>query len=312
MSDRISRVARSAVGGVGVVVSAIALAHTHTDITDALLTNRSANCADYADWLTTSTVRDVNGNARLRGEVQVSVEAGRCTFESNAIPNHDLNDGAHRFRNPVSEQTQRFSVTATPRLAAAPTALSLRLDNAVLLNGVKVDLLAAGCYGVRDGRIGCNDPDQPWRYDPMFAANGFGVDSHNAHTQPDGTYHYHGPPNALYSTDSEQPSPVVGFAADGFPIFGSLIQDGDRVRPATSSYRLKSGSRPSGSGSPGGTYDGAFRDDYEFVPGHGDLDECNGMTVDGQYGYYMTDAYPWVLACFSGTPDESFMKRRRR
>ena len=41
----------------------------------------------------------------------------------------------------------------------------------------------------------------------------------------------------------------------------------------------------------------------------GDLDECNGMTVDGAYGYYVTDQYPWVMACFQGTPDPSFRKQ---
>ncbi|MGB0867811.1 MAG: hypothetical protein ACPGSC_14965 [Granulosicoccaceae bacterium] len=30
------------------------------------------------------------------------------------------------------------------------------------------------------------------------------------------------------------------------------------------------------------------------------------MTVDGQYGYYVTDTYPWVIKCLSGTPHESF------
>ena len=43
--------------------------------------------------------------------------------------------------------------------------------------------------------------------------------------------------------------------------------------------------------------------------GNGDLDECNGMTVDGDYGYYVTDAYPWVLNCLIGDPDPSFDKR---
>jgi len=32
------------------------------------------------------------------------------------------------------------------------------------------------------------------------------------------------------------------------------------------------------------------------------------MTVDGQYGYYVTESYPWVIACFSGAPDDSFDK----
>ncbi|MED5420842.1 MAG: YHYH protein, partial [Pseudomonadota bacterium] len=59
---------------------------------------------------------------------------------------------------------------------------------------------------------------------------------------------------------------------------------------------------------PGGTYDGTFRDDYEYVPGAGDLDECNGMTVDGVYGYYITDAFPYIVACFRGIPNLSFQK----
>ena len=47
--------------------------------------------------------------------------------------------------------------------------------------------------------------------------------------------------------------------------------------------------------------------DWEFT-GTGDLDECNGMTVDGEYGYYVTDSYPWILACLTGAPDASFRK----
>ena len=33
------------------------------------------------------------------------------------------------------------------------------------------------------------------------------------------------------------------------------------------------------------------------------------MTVDGQYGYHVTEAYPWVMSCFSGAPDASFRKQ---
>ena len=130
----------------------------------------------------------------------------------------------------------------------------------------------------------------------------------NAHTQPDGTYHYHGEPNALYSSDEAVVSPVVGFAADGFPIFGSFIEENGNLREVRSSYRLKSGARPTGPDNPGGSYDGTFRDDYEFVSGLGDLDECNGMMVNGSYRYYITEAFPYVLGCYSGTPDPSFEK----
>ena len=275
------------------------------DITNALLTERSANCADYVNSYS-STVTDVNTNTVYQGSLAISVDGAYCSLATNAIPNHDFNDGVQAFPNPVSVQDDLYRIPAVPVAAAAPSRLLLTQDNALLLNGVKVDLLAAACFGVGNGRVGCNNINQPWRYDPMFAANGFRVDSHNAHTQPNGTYHYHGNPNALF--DSTGVSPLVGFAADGFPIFGSYIEDDGTVRRVQSSYRLKAGNRPSGEGDPGGAYDGTFRDDYEYVAGLGDLDECNGMTVDGVYGYYVIDEFPYVMACFKGTPDDSFFK----
>lgn len=279
------------------------------DITNKTFSNRSANCADYANQYQ-STVTDVNNRVDFKGDLNISVANGKCVFKTNAIPNHNFNDGSRSFPNNVSEQNDSFEVTTTPAKASSVTPLSLQTDNALLLNGVKVDILAAGCFGVEDGKTGCNNMSTPWRYDPMFSANGFRVDSHNAHTQADGTYHYHGTPNAFYDqTDSSKVSPIIGFAADGFPIYGPYIDDNGSIRKATSSYRLKTGSRPGGSGSPGGNYDGSFRDDYEFVDGSGDLDQCNGMTVNGVYGYYITDDFPYVIGCFSGTPDTSFNKQ---
>ena len=277
------------------------------DITNAILSNKSQNCVDYMEEFT-STVNDVNNGVVFYGDLVISQVGDKCVFQTNAIPNHDFNDGGNAFPNDVSEQNDQFEITTTPSIANQKTAISIQVDNAIMLNGVKVDLLAAGCFGIGNGKVGCNDMSQPWRYDPMHAANGFNVDSHNAHAQPDGTYHYHGSPLALFDSSDAQDSPVIGFAADGFPIFGSYFDDQGTIRKATSSYRLKSGARPMGASDPGGNYDGAFRDDYEYIEGLGDLDECNGMTRNGVYGYYITNNYPYVLACFSGTPDSSFNK----
>ena len=41
---------------------------------------------------------------------------------------------------------------------------------------------------------------------------------------------------------------------------------------------------------PFGKFDGAFKEDYEFVAGSGDLDECNGKFVNGQYKYFATES----------------------
>jgi hypothetical protein len=278
------------------------------DLTNAILTSRSANCSDYLESYQ-SSVLDVNNSTVFTGELTISLSGDYCIFQTNNIPNHDFNDGTRAFPNNVSAQDNSFQLIAAPSHATSTTALSLVIDNAILLTGVKVDLLAAGCFGVGDGKIGCNDINQTWRYDPMFVANGFLVDSHNAHSQGNGSYHYHGKPNALYLDDNDSVvSPLVGFAADGYPIFGPYFDDAGTIRKAVSSFQVISGDRPTGTDSPGGTYDGTYRDDYQFVVGYGDLDECNGMTVDGVYGYFITDGFPYVLNCFKGVPDDSFRK----
>ena len=284
-----------------------------TDITDAVFASRDEACATYAGSFT-SSVLDVGRNVGFSGAVEIAEGTGSCTISSNSIPNHDFNDGG-MFATAVREVLATVWIDASPGEAGSPTPLSLEYDNAVFLNGVKLDLLAAACYGVGgeplgQERIGCFDSDTPWRYDPMHGTNGFGTDRNHAHTQPNGAYHYHGDPKAMYDLTGASESGLIGFAADGYPIFGPFIEDGGVIRRARSGYTLKQGSRVSQPGEgafPGGTYDGRFVDDWEWTDA-GDLDECNGMTVDGVYGYYVTDTYPWVLACFKGTPDESFRK----
>ena len=277
------------------------------DITGRIFVDQSTSCDAYVSNFT-SSASDVNNNQFFTGELSIAVDGNQCVITTNAIPNHDFNDATRSFPNEIAAQNIEYRIPRTPEIASAVTPLTLDVDNAILLNGVKVDILAAGCFGVGDGRVGCNDPEQPWRFDPVSPASGFSVDSHNAHTQPDGTYHYHAEPNALFSVDDVIESPVVGFAADGFPIFGRFINDNGTVREVRSSYRLKSGGRPDGAGQPGGIYDGTYRDDYEYVEGLGDLDQCNGMSVNGSYRYHMTAGFPYVLACYTGTPDQSFFK----
>ncbi len=274
------------------------------NITDVTLEKRSANCQDYINDYHSEAL-DVNHQRLFKGDLSIRIVDDECVFTTNNIPNHHFNDGELPFPNQVSEQKNRFTITANPTHAESATPISIGKNNAILLNGVKVDLLAAACFGVGNGKIGCNNNDQPWRYDPMFEANGFRVDSHNAHSQPDGSYHYHGKPHALYEENTNTASPVVGFASDGYPVFGPYFDSGT-IQKAASSYQLKKGTRPTGESNPGGNYDGTYRDDYEYVKGAGDLDECNGMMHNGVYGYYITDSFPYILACYKGTPSTKF------
>lgn len=82
---------------------------------------------------------------------------------------------------------------------------------------------------------------------------------------------------SMYVSDVKDAQSGTSFAGDGFPIFGSCINDGGSIRPARSSYVLKDdgglrqdvadyttpvGGRGSAASS---NYDGQFRGDYEYV-----------------------------------------------
>ena len=115
------------------------------DITNAILTNQSANCTDYASSYRADAT-DINRALAFMGSLTIDETETSCTFSTNAIPNHHFNDGEQSFPNAVSEQNDLFEITNKPILATNKTPLSLTVDNAILLNGVKVDILAAGCF----------------------------------------------------------------------------------------------------------------------------------------------------------------------
>jgi len=291
------------------------------DISGAIFESRSADCADYVNSYAASAL-DIQNSTSFSADVVITATDATCTIVSNSVPNHDFNDESAAFAGgaegaTISEIDSTLTVTRNPSIAAEATALSQEIKNGVFLNGVRLDIISAGCYRPDDTGadqngdvgIGCGS-SADWLLDPLSTTAKFGADLHNAHTQPEGLYHYHGNPKAMFADDvSYGASPVIGFAADGFPIFGSYFYDSETgsVRKAESGYTLKSGSREQEGTAitPPGDYSGRYNQDWEFTDA-GDLDACNGMTVDGQYGYYVIDAYPWVMGCISGTPDTSF------
>ncbi|WP_268967931.1 YHYH protein [Veronia nyctiphanis] len=168
------------------------------DITNTELVNQSGDCQRYLGNFI-SNVNDIQRSMMITGKVSITSDGSKCILESNSIPNHDFNDPSARFVTDTKELNKKYEFTASPQPQLSPNSLSLRLSEVVLLNGVKIDLLAAACYGVGQGeqlgneKIGCFDDqiDNPWRYDPMSSLNDFGTDIHNAHVQPTGEYHYH-------------------------------------------------------------------------------------------------------------------------
>ncbi len=192
-----------------------------------------------------------------------------------------------------------------------PKPLELGWNFGVSIDGVVFDPLAAEYWN--------GDPRSGWSYNALGGAISLGLDENHAHVLPGGKYHYHGIPTGLIELLEYTPtrhSPLVGYAADGFPIYAMTgIEDGN-VTQMSSSYQLKNGNRPGGS-APDGNFDGTFNEDYVYRAGTGNLDECNGgITVSPEYpsetyAYFLTENYPVIPRCFTGTPDDSFRFGRR-
>ncbi len=99
-------------------------------------------------------------------------------------------------------------------------------------------------------------------------------DKCGGHPQQGGQYHYHNlTPCLPHGRDASGGSELIGYALDGFGIYGPYEADGHKVTNA-------------------------------------DLDECHGLVGpvmwDGKlvtmYHYRMTDDYPYSVGCFRGTP----------
>lgn len=242
--------------------------------------------------------------------VEIHEEGTRRIIRSNAIPNHLVGAFPNRGNpNRIAAQNQQFSVPIAPKLAARTTSAQGWVFG-VALNGVVFDPFTAESWR--------GDMRSGWNYEALGGAIPLGLDENYAHVQPGGTYHYHGHPRGLLEKRGARQgraahSPLIGYAADGFPIYAFTGAPGGKITTMRSSYRLKAGNRPGGR-DPGGAHDGAFVQDWEYVAGLGNLDRCNGAhTISseypkGSYAYFISEDWPMIPRCFRGTPDQSFRK----
>ena len=166
---------------------------------------------------------------------------------------------------------------------------------------------------------------QAWNRDAIPAERA-GFDCAKAHPAM-GNYHHHQNPSAfnldlvvtsnicdtypsdgLYVINPSQHSPLLGFAYDGFPIYGAYayanINGTGAITRMKSSYQLKSQTtRANGPtvGQVAGTqtfFNGYFREDYEFIANSGQdyLDIHNGR-------FCITPEYPNGIYCYFTTVD---------
>ncbi len=252
-------------------------------------------------------------SAKPANSVSITTEGEFRIIKSNGWPDHEPGAFPRRGNpNTATPQSYTFRVPLKPQVAATPSWRGGWLFG-VALNGVP--------FEPGTGETWHNDPSSGWRYEAMTGFLDLGLDDHNAHVQPTGAYHYHGLPKGLVNRLGGDGKKMlqIGWAADGFPIYTAYgytdAKDAKSpLKKMKSSFKLKEGPRAVAVNGPVGKYDGRFSQDFEYVAGSGDLDDCNGRFgvtpefPEGIYHYYTTDEFPFTGRQWRGTPDASFGK----
>jgi len=251
-------------------------------------------------------------------------------LSGNGIPNHEVGT----FPNNNNPNTIR-EINVNKRFTLCPEIISESgleivgpaLAIAYAINSVKFDPGTAGrCNDL--GECSLAQGQGNWNIEALgHDTFNFGDDMNHAHVQPSGAYHYHGMPELLVDfLGDNQGMTLVGWASDGFPVYArygysNTNDSNSTIKSLIPSYRLKlqpDSNRPmvltSLAGGPGqGNTSpntpiamGAFTQDYEYVEGLGDLDQCNGrfgVTPEfpsGIYYYVVTDDFPFFTRCLKG------------
>ncbi len=238
-----------------------------TDNSDDATVGARASCDEIAALFVTAG----SANADLADpEVSAACDGDNVVVTSNGIPDYtyiETSPGSPAAGNYV------FTIPATPTMADEVTDVPDLGTAAVALNGVPI-------YGPTEGTGG-----------DVLSLEG-ALSECGSHNGPTG-FHIH----QILTTDNTDclftPAEVaaapqlVGYAFDGYPIYTGIDQ-------YTSSWELADES--------------LFATDtwaaHSYVEGSGDLDQCNGLTdADGNYAYYTTETFPYVIGCYSGVVD---------
>jgi len=242
----------------------------------------------------------------------------------------------------ATDQDAIFKIPLAPQENTGTPISTTGGNIGVFINGVALFDYRDGVAWNPNTNALCGGPGNPpcpggpmaqndWNRDAVPAEMD-GFDCSKAHPAM-GNYHHHQNPSAfkldldiisdicnlydaegLYAIDPNQHSPLIGFAYDGFPIYGAYgykNSDGSNgITRIKSSYQLKNISTRANGPDVDATYHlGYFREDYEYIVSTGEdhLDEHNGRLCvtpeypDGTYAYFATvdenwnSTYPYVV-----------------
>ena len=229
----------------------------------------------------------------------VTITGDTRNMVTNALPNHETGVFPNQGNpNTISAQNKTYSFPLKPKYTGKAQWVR---EPGVALNGVKFEPGTA--------EVVVCDTGENYRVEAFQDLIDLGLDFNHAHVQPTGAYHYHGSPTSVIeNSDTGQDLVHVGFAHDGFPMYYSKS---GKYKP---SFKLLDGDRD-GEGctytthktidiSVEGHHDGTYGSDFEYIEGYGDLDECNGITIDGKYMYLVTTEFPYISRCLMGEVEQ--------
>jgi hypothetical protein len=232
----------------------------------------------------------------------------------------------------ATAQNKIFKFPLTPTQNTGTATATTGGNIGVLKNGVALFDYRDGVAWNNTTQALCGGPGNPtcpggptatqaWNRDAIPAERA-GFDCAKAHPAM-GNYHHHQNPSAfnldlnvlsticntypsdgLYVINSSQHSPLLGFAYDGFPIYGAYaytnVDGTGGISRMKSSYQLKVQTTRTNGPAVNSTYfNGYFREDYEYVSHTGDatyLDIHNGR-------FCVTPEYPAGIYCYFATVD---------
>lgn len=241
----------------------------------------------------TSWIRNTNGATGYNGiptNVQiVQYSANNVYISSTCIPGYDIGPWVGN-PNVASNQNFVFKITRKPlKNTGTPTTVGLG-HIGLWTNGVSV-------FNVSDAQS--YNGQGIWNRNAYYWEGG-GFDNCLGHPQQQGEYHHHVSPTCLYDeTDSTHHSPIIGYAFDGFPIYGAYAYSDTNgtgaIKRMRSSYVLSVATTRANGPAVAGQYPaGCFIEDYSYVAGSGDLDQRNGRFCitpeypNGTYAYFVT------------------------
>lgn len=226
------------------------------------------------------------GGSSFSPDYAVTCDGGTMTVNGNNIP------------------TYAFTQTTPNALAEAQTSHAIPLVPTWL--DVPAQSTTLGTIGVSVGGLNLQTPSEAADLgygDPVYDN---ALDFCLGHTGFGGAYHNHALVGTCLFTsdDGSARSPILGWAYDGYPIFGTmgcLDEACDTPVEMQSSYNQLN--------DPTDCVDQSFEyagDPDESSDGDAFLDECNGhFGPAGDYHYHATTTYPYLLGCFHGQPSSS-------